>query len=377
MTKNTNITYDFVASQNGENYNQEDNRTFTGELLGETPYSDLIRHMSLIKNGGSASTLITTIQGSFFGRGSVELNNKAADKVFHFPKASDFNLKVIKMKDVKLETLYPASMIYRYSLKRDFDYSQKTPVFVDVKRNLFFIVMDERFLKDLTADEILHEKIKNVSIYNSKDKKTNYLAITGHSYDELMSNLTEVDKSYDKLKSIYKRHFLNLQESKRVIVLKYKTENEETIERKHLSQFTIPNFSDNESVANLVMRQNMELEIFQAAQIENLFYLMDEEGIINSKAIIIYDEKETDAIGFKNSCERNKMYYKNMGNTYLIMDYTEEDWLFIKNLQQKMHQLCKDLESFFLSTKTEIGISDKSFKDANVSGLENYLIEKK
>ena len=306
------------------------------------------------------------------------MDREAENKVLHFPKASDFADSIQKIEDKKLTTLYPSSLIEKYDLKDNVSYSQKTPIFYDKKAGLFFVAMDERFLVDITADEIIDGGLKNVRVYQNKTRKSNYLAFTAITTSQLISDLKEKGKTLDIVKTIYRRRFLKMRDAKRVIVLKFETDNQDSMTTKGTSQFNIPNYSDRDSVIDLMYRQKMEMEIFQAAQIETHFYLMDELGIINPKAIINFNVNETDYD--KNKAEvEDELTYKtrNGGLTYLVIKYTQEDWDFIKNLQEKMHQLSRDLESFFLSTKTEIGLSDKSFSEGISSSLAGKLLENK
>jgi hypothetical protein len=368
------ITYQLIAEENGgeDIYKPNDNRTHIGLPLGRTPAIDMQCHMGLRKDGNGGNSISTVRGVSFHGVSNIELMKDAGNRVFHFPKASNISGQIIKIKTAKLRTLYPASMVSKFSLKESqLEYSQQTPIFYDNGVDLFFIVMDERFLKDLTANEILSDtrKTKDIKVYESKSRKTSYLAITGKTMPELLENLKGNGSAFDTIKTNYRRRFIDLKNSKRVIVLRYETDNEESMKDINSHQISIPSHSNRANVIALMMRQKMEMEIFQAAQVEDLFYLMNENGDIDSKAIVSFNENETDYDFRKRNLENEgSIKITNGGLTYLVVNYTIEDWEFIKQLQIKMHTLCRELESFFLSTKTEIGLEDKSFSKAKMEG---------
>lgn len=342
---NKKCTFEELILENGEDYNPKDIRTYKGRLFSKYPNRDIYKHLTINPD-------------YFYLTGTLEGTAFADDKVLYFPTSKDFKNKVILIKNIKLQTFYPSWLIEKYNIEpKDISYQQKTPIFYNVNTSSFFISMDEKFLDDIKPEQLNYSDFNDVQILKSKDLTKNYFTFNADTIEELIYKIKNHEGSYKKLKQNYSRLFINLKKGKRVIVLKFENDNQDTLINNSSQQFDIPNFSDKKAVFELMHRQKMEIESFQAVLVDQLFYLTDDNGSINSNAIIRYDESDT----VINS--NIKTIFSNGGDTYIVLDYTDNDWMLIKSIQEKLYSLCKELNDFFVSTKTEIGLSDKSFSD--------------
>lgn len=376
MSNKTSLTYQMLCEMNGENYNPSDNRTYNGAPLAMSPVEDIRLHLAMPKDENTrGSSAENSLLGSFFGCSYVETQTKAENSVFHFPKASSIS-GFIKIESRKITTLMPSSLIERYKIKGQVTFYQIANIYYSTKSHEFIVLMDERLCKDMTPTEILpNEKNPNIKLFNDKkDNSVVYLGITGKTIIDLIDNLSLRDKNspFYLLKESYQRHFLSLEDGERVIVIRYKTLGNSEISKTH-SQSSVPNFSDYDLVADLMTKQSMDFEFFQAAKIRNLFYLMDESGTINTKSIVYFDEKETDPEYIKAN-DKTSMYGEKGGLSFVIMPYSDDNWNFIKNLNARLSQLCKDLEGFFLSSKTPVGELDKPFSEMKALGQTKFLL---
>jgi len=383
------VTYELMLKEHGEGYIKNDNRTHTGALMGRTPSQDILCHMSIVggeKDVRSNSSVVSSLMGSFLGHSSVELTTAALDKVFHFPTSKMFKKNVLEITKQKMNTLYPQSMIERFNLGDNVCYSQKTPIFFCVQSNNFFIAMDERFLEDITFNEVIEmvEDRANIDVFEEKRSNRKFLVIKAKTIPLLLKEMALEDSAFSKLIEGYKQRFLNMANTERVIVVKYEIDKNDLNGRRGNNQFTAPNYSDKNAVAKLTMSQKMEMVIFQAAKLNNTYYLISEEGIINPKAILFFKDEETETRKIKAqkdylrsdySEEEKSIMLQNNGHAFLVIGYTEEDWNFIKGMHLKLRNLCEELESFLLSTKTTEGLPDKSFSEGKMGNLGTKLLK--
>lgn len=377
MSDQKTLTYAMLLEMNGEGYIPSDNRTYGGSPLSMSMAGDIALHIAMPKEAGRGFTCETSLHGSFHGNSSEETRIKAQNSVLHFPKASSIK-SFIKIENRKITTLIPTSLIERYSIKGNVTYSQPTNIYYSTDTNEFVVLMDERFFDQMTTTELLPKR-KGSGLKTFSDKKSRklYVGIVGKTVEELMNNMSTRDKEspFSKFVDYYNRHFLSLEDGKRVIVIRYKTKIGDEI-GKTTSQSCVPNYSDYESVANLMMKHSMDFEFFQAAQIRSMFYLMDESGEIDPKGIVYFKEEETDPDFVRKSIEESRNYSDD-GLSFVIMPYSQENWDFITNLSNKLGQICKDLESFFLSSKTPVGELDKPFNEMRIGDSTRLLIDKK
>lgn len=368
------ITHELMLKRNGENYKPDDNRTYIDTPLSSSPYLDVKNHISIPIGGQNGNALISTNQGNFIGISTSATAEKAENRVFFYPKASEFRDNVKSIERKKLPCLYPTWFIERYGIDKDFCYRQSTPIFYNVKKKHFFAVMDERFFDDFNQSEILSgNKNLKAKAYSGKGGKT-YLGIYSKTIEDLESEFKDDDKTFAKLEARYKQHFINLQALERVIVVRYQTDNEESMESEHSNQFYAYSHNNKNTAFNYIFRQNMEFEIFQAARTEDgYYYLIDEKtDVIQPNAIIRINEKETSLDFQRSKKERHSL--DRGGETFLIMPYSEKDWDMIMNIQKKMHQLCRELESFLQAAKTDVGALDSPISSNFSSALPLKLL---
>lgn len=354
---------EYFEAENGDGYKADDNRTYIDAPLATKPHLDIAYHIAAPNRGKNSNTVVSTLFGSFMGNIYEETYRKAGNRVFHFTKASNFRDNVKSIVTVDLPMLFTTWHIERYNILKDFTYRQQTNIYYDVKGQYFFVAMDERFFDNFETSEIYYqedhrnEKIK-AQIKNTKDNKE-LLIIYADTIEELKKEIEEDGNTFDILHKRYKQRFLNLQDLEKVIVLRYETENEDTLKNKHTNQFSITNNRDNNAI-DFIMRQNMAMEMFQAAKTDDGFYYLIDENTseIQTKAIIYIDEDKTsiEYINQEKNCEYGT--YKG-GSTFLIMPYSESDWDMLKNIQNRLHSICRELESILQSSKTEVGKLDK------------------
>lgn len=353
LTRDNDLTLEKIQSLSDENYNPNDIRTYTAPPLSKYPRNDVKANIALLKNSKKEAYGGSTYQtplGSFFGESSVELDEKTGHMVLNFPKATNFN-QIKQLKLMNVHGLLPSWMIERYEIQDEFVYRQKTPIFYDTAKDKFLVFFDTEFFRDLTPSA-LNFKGDNLAIYHGKDKKP-YGAFIADSMKELKEvTCNKKGTPFCNYLNKYRQRFLDATKGQRVIVvaMKHRDENE----RHSNSDLTgMASYSDPNVVRQLVLRQEAKFELYQGALIDNLIYLMDEDGKINPSAIMVSAKHR------RNSKERIKL--EDHGDyTLLMMKYTEKDWNMLKSIHQRLSQLLDELSKFFDSGYNEDQIMDNS-----------------
>jgi hypothetical protein len=371
MSKEKLVTHEIMLENNGKNYNHLDIRTYTCKPLANDPSTEVGIHLSLynsFKNGRSvfSGSWSKTPYGGHFCESSVEFSIKIRKMALNFPKASNFN-QVKLMKNLDLPSLYPSWMMERYKKHKNVIIHHNTPLYYDTSTDKFILFLDTEFFRETTPTGLNFGKTEHTDTYKGKDGKL-YAAFRADSMKELLScmSLQDENSSFCKYTEIYKQRFLDAANAERVICLAMKTESHhEAVKNNNngLSGNSIILNSDAASKSNrkviqqLVIAQKVEFEIYQGALIDNLIYLMDEEGNINPTAIIC---------SVKHQRQRKEIIKidKHDDFTYLMMPYTETDWNLLKEVHKRMFNLMKELSDFFVS-----GYSENELLDMPVSQI--------
>lgn len=375
-------TKEYFEKENGNGYKAEDNRTYIDSPLSTNPSLDIAYHIAAPKADSKGNSVISTLFGTFLGNIYEETYRKASQSVFSFTKATHFKDNVKSIVTADLPMLFTTWHIERYNIVKNFTYRQQTNIYYDVKGQYFFVAMDERFFDKFETSEIYYpednknEKIK-AKIKNTKDNKE-LLIIYADTIEELKKEIEEDGNTFDVLHKRYKERFLNLQDLEKVIVLRYETDNQDSIKSKHSGQFHITNNRCNDAI-NFIIRQNMKMEMFQAAKTDDgFFYLIDENtGQIQTKAIVYIDENKTSVEYIQNEKNSSQYHLHSGGDTFLIMPYFEDDWNLLKAMQEKLHAVCRDLEAFLQASKTGLGELDKPISQVSAIGQSQLFLPSK
>jgi hypothetical protein len=365
MNKDKQITHEMMLAENGDNYNPTDIRTYTCKALSNNPSSEVAIHLSLYnshKSGKShfAGGWVETPYGGHFCESSVEFNEKLLAMSLNFPKAANFN-QVKLLKSVKLPSLFPSWMMERYEKNDEVVLHHKTPIYYDSKVDMFILFLDTEFFRQTTPTGLNFKNTYHTEVYKGKDGKY-YAAFKADSMKSLIDcmSLSDNKSPLKQYVQLYRQRFLDATKAKRVICLAMKIDchqNPDNDPNNGLPGSSIRLNSDSASRANretierLIIAQKTEFELYQGALIDDLIYLMNEEGTINPNAIMC---------SVKHQRQKKQIIKMHDHNdfTYLMMPYTEADWNSLKTIHDRMFNLMKDLSNFFSAGYNENELLD-------------------
>jgi hypothetical protein len=333
-----------------EYYNPKDNRTYMSKPYGGSPSSDIEVRLFGGKNGRSVS------YGGIMGDFTVESRLKTEGMILQFPTASELGL--IKIENRTLKTLTPEWIIERYKVGSFM--SHKTPIFYDTKTSGFIIVMDGWFLKDLDINEldITNELRSSIKIYNDKkNKNRQYLGLRFNTINELLDDQRKLDSMFNKIADVYSKYLLTRQEGEKVIVVKYKSrDNEDLIDYNNTLK---------QIVGKSILSGGMDIEFYKSYKFENTCYILDENEEINRK----YHEN----INFIENHHGLKGYGLDQDKkTILVIAYSDEDWKLLSEIRNRIVSIAEDLNNILLSGKNEGNLLDKPITSLNMNNLLEF-----
>lgn len=314
-------------------YDRNDNDTYV-EKLSNNPCLDVEYHMFRHEKGHVIAG--DGIRGNF----TTESGVKAANNVLHFPRASDIKSgELVKITDRTLSTPYPLSLVQRYELnENNLTYSQKTPVFYDNKINKFVVLLDYRFARDIVISKEFNLDKKFVKLYYSKKEDFQYVGLL---YTDMLEVNSGKSESLDFLMEQYIAYKMTLQQGEKVIVLRYKTtQNQET------KLFRENNFIED----GLISTHSLNFEYAVAVRFGKRYYLCDADGNIQQKTAFNLD-KVKDQMPPSTGTSLKDYHYKQdeLAEVYVVA-YTEEQYKIIDNLAKRMHMIHNELAELFRSS---------------------------
>lgn len=316
-------------------YDKNDNDTYI-EKLGNSPYQDTLLHMFRNEKGRVVGG--NGIVGDF----TVESDIKARNNVLHFPAAKDLaKNQLVKIKDKDATTFYPLSMVHRYELNEsNLNYRQKTPIFYDKKIDKFVVLLDYRFARDISAltTEFSLDKAL-VQIYPSKEQSFPYVGL-------VFDSMNDIDKkeapAFEHFLNEYKNFKMTLQTGEKVIILRYKTLQDDRI---NLLQFNHAN--NNDILGNAIHTQSFHFEHAVAVRFGKRYYLCDQEGKILQKTAFQFDKEKEQAPASKSQDLRDyRPKIDSDAETYVV-PYSEEQYKIISGLANRLQLIHSELANIF------------------------------
>lgn len=368
MNKDKEITHEMMLEVNGDNYDPSDIRTYTCKPLSGSPSREVAIHLSLYNSHKSgkrnfSGSWAKTPYGGHFCDGSSEFNEKVTKMALNFPKASEFN-QVKLIKTVKLPSLYPSWMMERYQKHEGVVLHHNTPIFYDAKADKFVLFLDTEFFRDTTPTGLSFSTGDHTYIYEGKRGKR-YAAFRADSMKELLNcmDLQYDDTPLNKYIQVYKQRFLGAANAERVICLAMKVESSNIQDLDHgvsgnsiMLNSSTASRSNRNLIQELVISQKTEFELYQGALIDDLIYLMDEDGNIKADAIICSVKHQ------RQRKEAIQMHHHD-DFTYLMMPYTKSDWDSLKMIHERMLNLMSELSNFFSTGYNQNELMDMSVND--------------
>jgi len=316
-------------------YDRNDNDTYV-EKLGAEPFYDTLLHMFRNEKGRVVGA--NGILGDF----TVESDIKARNNVLHFPAAKDLaKNQLVKIKDKDLTTFYPLSMVQRYELNEsNLIYRQKTPIFYDKKIDKFVVLLDYRFARDISAlstEFPLDNQL--VQIYPSKEQTFPYVGL-------VFDSMSDIDKenapAFEHFFSEYKNYKMTLQKGEKVIILRYKTLQDDKI---NLLRFNHAN--SNDILGNAIHTQSFHFEHAVAVRFGKRYYLCDVNGNIIQKTAFNFDKKNEQAPVSDSQDLRNyRPKIDSDAETYVV-PYSEEQYKIISGLADRLQLIHTELADIF------------------------------
>ena len=369
MSRDKRVSYQDMVEANGEGYDPSDIRTYTCKPLASGPVYEVAIHISLYnehKQGTThrAGSWTETPYGGHFCEGSVEFNRKVAEMGLNFPKAANF--KQIKLlKTAKLNTLWPSWIMERYDFHEGVVTKNDVPIFYDMKSDKFLVFLDTEFFKQTTPSGLNFLNSEYKHIYTGKDKK-DYAAFRADSMTGLIDCLN--GEPFFEYVKIYKQRFIDAAKGQRVICMAMKTKSNQFKEEDSAWGLVgnsvnlncgVASRSNRNKIKELVLAQNTSFELYQGSLIDDLIYLMDDDGNIYPDAIMT---------SVKHARLREE-YIKteNHGDyTFLMMPYTEQDWTALKAINNRLLSLMTELSEFF-----DAGYQQDALFDMSVNTIES------
>lgn len=316
-------------------YDKNDNDTYV-EKLGQSPYQDTLLHMFRNEKGRVVGA--NGIRGDF----TVESDIKARNNVLHFPAAKDLAKNhLVKIKDKDVTTFCPLSMVQRYELdESNLTYRQKTPIFYDKQIDKFVILLDYRFARDISALETEFSLNKElVKIYPAKDQQFSYVGLIFDSINDIDKDNTP---AFEHFFSEYKDYKMTLQNGEKVIILRYKTLQDDKI---NLLRFSHAN-SDH-ILGNAIHTQSFHFEHAVAVRFGKRYYLCDQEGKILQKTAFHFDKKNEQAPVSNSQDLRNYRPKLDSDAETYVVPYSEEQHKIISGLASRLQLIHSELANIF------------------------------
>lgn len=325
-------------------YDRNDNDTYV-ERYSSIMARDVEIHM--FKNDSGRVTDAGNIRGDF----SVESGRTAQNNVLRFPTAASTGL--VKIKNSTLHTLVPMSLVHRYELEEDhLTYRQVVPVFYDSKLDKFVLIMDYRFLRDVSMKELMPEKTEErkwLKIY--QDKKQPDIKYLGLLFDSMADldnacqpkNRDGAENAFSYVLSAYTFYKMSLQGGEKVIIVKFGT---------HLNESPkLFKSLDRSSLKSGLKTSEFHFEYTVAVRFGKRYYLCDDQGNIQQKTSFHLDKaKEQDGIAMINQMGFAALGFSvDTNHDVFVVAYSDEQLQLIDNLSRKLNDLHKELCEFFRS----------------------------
>lgn len=344
LTTDKTLTFEALKALNGEGYDPADIRTYKCPAICANPRKEVQAHLALSGYGSTTRSSYTTRIGSFLGHSSVEFIKKVSNMVLHFPKASDFNqLKPIK--SLELPSLYPSWMIERYELDDCVTLQHLTPVFYDARQHKFVAFLDTDFYRDLSPASVKFGNIPNYHTMQDKNGKP-YGAFTADTFKELtnsvISTKTGEDSSFQQVVKVYRRHFLSASNGERVVCVGFK--HKASTKSSHELLTDVHSYSHSDLVSKLTRFQSVAFELYQGALVDDMVYLMDDDGTLHPDAMVLATKQR------RKRAEGDKFLQGTTKDfTYFTIPYTDHDWQKLVAIHERVNSIMTELQSFFLS----------------------------
>jgi hypothetical protein len=315
-------------------YDRNDNDTYD-EVLSRHPAQDVELHMFRNPKG---SVVSGTIKGDF----TVESSRRAANNVLRFAKPTSIGLPLIK--SFNLSTAMPMSLVKRYNLKVEaLFYSQKTNVYFDSGVEKFVVLMDWRFMRDLTmadAKLILQEPCQKrlMKSYRDKDGQV-HLGLLYNTLDELREDNRGKNEEgpYGVLRSQYIHYLLSLEGGKKVILVRY-IQDPDCPEHLKFDNMTEDDLSH-------VQTSGLHMELSMAFQFGSRYYLSKDGVTFDQKNVMNLTKDRLQSA----ECEIGGLagYFKRKDPGLLVLPYTDDQWKLLTGIQSRLKMINTDLCKFF------------------------------
>ena len=344
---------EYFEAVNGRDYKPSDIRTHNDDILSYYPKDDVRIRKTVCKMGqssfgGSVDSLIGRVEAH---TGTVEASKSSFTNVLYFPSAKDLNMVNIKSLDVN--TVYPKVMIERFKMV---ERAQETRselsslitlrhsanIYFSPSEECFYFFFDERFFQNYAVNSIQHFLPENKNIFVYK----NLLAIKNKDISELKKYLES--EEYIAFLDNYASSFIDFSKGEEVIFLKYKSSNQNFLLGRNS-----PDTVDH------LFKVSTNIQFVKAIKFGQYLYFY-KDGLVYPKYALSLNDREL-SINYYNSYKDSKDSYTDtpLG---IVIKYTEEDWNLLISLHQKLDDISKTLESFFVNSKTEDKLSlDNNF----------------
>lgn len=325
-------------------YDRNDNDTYV-ERYSSIMARDVEIHM--FKNEEGRVIDANNIRGDF----SVESTRIAQNNVLRFPTAAAIGL--VKIKNSTLRTLVPMSLVHRYKLNEDhLTYKQVVPVFYDSKLDKFVLIMDYRFLRDVSLKELIPEKNEErkwLKVYQDKKQPdTKYLGLLFDSMADLddachTRNRDGDEHAFSYVLSAYTFYKMSLQGGEKVVIVRFGT---------HINES--PKFFkslDRSALKSGLNTSEFHFEYAVAVRFGKRYYLCDDQGIVQQKASFHLDKaKEQDGKALANRMGLSALGYSiDNHDDVFIVAYSDEQLQLIEKLSHRLNDLHQELCDFFRS----------------------------
>lgn len=348
---------DNFRALNGERYRPEDNRTYIMPPLSPCPTEDIRIHLGVPETPGKGGALIRTNQGSFIGHDNVQIDEKAAKLILHFPKASEIKTPkgVVQIDRKKLASLYPSWMITRYgrnNLPEDLTLRHEVPLFLDKKTKEFLYFFDESFLSELDP-KILTEDLEPslYSLYRSTSGER-LLALRAKSFDafeNLKGNSADhspMSHAFNTIRDNYKRLTLDAQSLEQVIVISFSEDNVARTNRGTRIEHGLGT--------------SLSLTFAMAARYSENYYWVQPDGTIDSQVTNVVDRshaKERNAFTGLGGPSLSDLRGDSHRGANIVIPYTYEDWRHLLTIKERLEDIQKTLGDLIDGCKGPVGSS--------------------
>lgn len=320
-------------------YNKLDNDTYV-DKYSDNIFTDAEIHMFADPSG--SSIMGNSIRGKF----TVESRIFASNNILKFPTSTMIGIP--KIKDVKVYNLIPMTLVHRYNHKEDeLKIHHKSPVFYDTTANKFVLMLDHRFIRDISITELNIEDKSIYKIYkDKKNKDNNYIGILFKSIEELEESYNKDNKSnpFTVFLDAYKLYKMTIQGGEKVIVLKVAS-----LENKNVGLF---NHNLKKHIGNSMTTRQFQFEYAVFVRFDKRYYLCDNNGnIIQSSSIII--DKEKDQLNTENNMLSKlteiSLFGTGEDSHTFIVPYSIEQLDIIESISKRIHAIHNELRDLFIN----------------------------